>query len=965
MDLPNEFVKKFNAGSLLRSDELTNTFNYIRERDKESRYALDGAGIAYGLVPTLQDGVLTISEGAGVTSDGHLIYCKEHKFRFYAPTIEGQGTATGFPLSFTGENKNYQALSVDFLKDKCIFLYLKTSDSDKKDCSLRTGQENDVCEEEVKVLVGTKPLVANTETKLCLLHTPCLVRLGTKSVQGQEDVIDFSSFTSTEAFQKNYEDIIKKNIDEIVKAYKSVEDKDCYKELFCGASFQDIEKNLTGLLSIPLFHPYCDDYLKTLAAAYLEFENTEGVSKNRKIISRAAFPNYLALGNYLDCECRQSWQPSPANLDTNEEAKFYAKRMVELVNKELPIHITPSHSASMPLSEQAIPFYFKSMEVRKYWHFKRSKLNLTQDTPAYDDTPNKILCSNTEGYDFYRIEGHIGQKLEVVLSQLKDLKRQRNIAFNVIPLYIGDIEWDINDGGIKEDDTPKPNCKPSNQGVNASAIPIDDLEREFQQHKLDILCWLWQFDNPRNETLSNLVKSIDEMSFADFTFKNDIRKDIFDDNKIEDNKFFAPSFIELSGRAKFCRFDYLKLVERIHRARLQLTSFKNFTHCFSGTEPVGGVPVGETFIVLYDIKKVDEGANGKRFTIFEQTVVGDMMLPCCELDLKDVPTAAFSLEFIREFILKGSGKDKTVNNTGNIKVFARNLSVNAHQYEWEAKSVPSFNIPIINDGNNATIQFSEEVIKKIGPFILTVTLTAKKEGKTSVYSETLDIPEKKPKQKENAVPVSDPTPKITTTTKPSIDIEVKTPVGEELKIPTPPVGEVTGLTPVPDALQRTRPVSSPQLIIGDEPLKNVASFNQRHDSYKKIIAEIETDPSINDNKAFNLTKVFVFFPKPKANLMANFDEATHALFASIHRSKKEEQKRKFIYLLKTTTHFYLDKMVAAGEKMESAVIALDNVKSFMVKNGINTIEFIVDWKVEAIENQDNKEVVAQIKQIFE
>ena len=79
-------IPTFESGFPLTVDDLNNMFNYADEEVRQTRISLLGAGIFYGLDVTVDvtkdaKGVestkLTISAGAGVTSQGYLFGIKE------------------------------------------------------------------------------------------------------------------------------------------------------------------------------------------------------------------------------------------------------------------------------------------------------------------------------------------------------------------------------------------------------------------------------------------------------------------------------------------------------------------------------------------------------------------------------------------------------------------------------------------------------------------------------------------------------------------------------------------------------------------------------------------------------------------------------------------------------------------------------------------------------------------------
>ena len=1007
---------KFQTGALLRSDELNTSFDYAKAKDKLSNRLLDGAGIVQGLNVTWANNALTISEGAGVTSDGQLLFFESRTFN----TSQGVADAIIKSLpSFSGVSELTQGdgktnpLTLDFLKDKCIFLYPTATTSNLADCSLRTDQKNQICTDDVKVLIGTPTTKNNADENACL-YTPCLLRLGDTG----KEAIDFSSFTSTSVLETEYKKIIDKNIDEIVKAYTSV--GTCYQDLFCGVPFSGLSEMLTKQLGLfsktTILYPYFNDYLKTLAAAYEEFANTEGVYKKLKIVKSDAFPNYLSLGNGINCDCRQYWQPSPANSAAYKEAMFYARRMVALVNSSnlrfdeiikgvitpnptdsnqeivpTPIYITPSHAASMPLSERAIPFYFKSTEVKKYWNFKLSNLILTQDIPSYNDEKNKILCENIKGYDFYRIENAIGQRAKIAIEYLIGQKKDLNLAFDVKAVVIGD-------------NLPL-------------SIYFEDLQRQYYNLRLQIVCAIQSYID--NDNRIKLPKQPIELPFLLSTFCNN--------SKLLDNLQKLKQVTTI-----LCFIPLLEDLCEAYNSRLKDYLFPQFAKKQTGLDYCGGVPKGGTWVMLINAAPREEAKVVAHFALPAQCCVEDSLIKCFldkEITPNDITTitvepsegqvdtifnfkSTFTLSNTYDFVEWSIDNipEQTKRHTSGVTTYskaAKNIISGQHTVTLRvanccSETEQSARFTVLGKAQSAGIAQRFEAVE---------TGLDKAEGKIKTVESGLDTVESKIKAVETGLDTAKGKIKTVETGLDTAEGKIKTvETGldtAEGKIKTVETGLGTAegkIKAVEIGLDKIKTVENRLKVLEDkeslaskvkiipnsdidpstvfkskgrelsiqesEMTESTASegidkqLRQRHDSYRKLIDEIEKDEAINDNKAFNLTKVFVFFPKPKAAFTANFEETIQALFASINRSKKEEQQQKLTALLQTATHFYLDKIIATGEPIDTATKALADVKDFMIKKGMNTSEFIANWKSAAIKTDENKAMIEVIQKLF-
>ncbi|UZO81749.1 PKD domain-containing protein [Aquimarina sp. ERC-38] len=102
------------------------------------------------------------------------------------------------------------------------------------------------------------------------------------------------------------------------------------------------------------------------------------------------------------------------------------------------VKITPSRLLG-DLSQKAIPFYYKvDEELIKLWNFDKSAKKIEKSNVSYHrdllDSDNPLtLCVDK---DFYRIEGHLGQDYKHVIEELKNLKTQNAVSFNIVALRI-------------------------------------------------------------------------------------------------------------------------------------------------------------------------------------------------------------------------------------------------------------------------------------------------------------------------------------------------------------------------------------------------------------------------------------------------------------------------------------------------------------------------------------------------
>src|SRR4029078_3678660 len=190
--------------------------------------------------------------------------------------------------------------------------------------------------------------------------------------------------------------------------------------------------------SMPIYIQYYYDFLDDLVKAYHEFKE-----KSFEVITECCpdedlFPMHLMLGeatvntqDYIRSPFRQYFISSPLfnnQADLLNEVKLLFDRMVNLVKtlfipqftarQGVPIRITPSKWSFAPLSARSVPYYYNINNVARSWNALKTRKgksnhNLSYNADKYTTPPPDVILNplqySIEPYDFYRIEGHIGQ----------------------------------------------------------------------------------------------------------------------------------------------------------------------------------------------------------------------------------------------------------------------------------------------------------------------------------------------------------------------------------------------------------------------------------------------------------------------------------------------------------------------------------------------------------------------------
>ncbi len=121
---------------------------------------------------------------------------------------------------------------------------------------------------------------------------------------------------------------------------------------------------------------------------------------------------------------------------------------------KLPLRITPGRMFNELLGRQTIPFYYNlsnsPYSIQYYWDYLSTKHNredhqlsfFNKEIPGYTNMNFVIhpFVFSLAQYPFYRIEGHTGMKVKDAKAQIKKLRRQYALSFDVAAVSFEEIK---------------------------------------------------------------------------------------------------------------------------------------------------------------------------------------------------------------------------------------------------------------------------------------------------------------------------------------------------------------------------------------------------------------------------------------------------------------------------------------------------------------------------------------------
>ncbi len=490
--------RKFNVNQALTEGQLNEFIDYFEDQDRLSRTRLSGVGVVCGLKSEYKDTTLSITQGAGVTTDGDLITLRQKGEKASEVLIDFSNIQYKYYRDYTDEVR-YEHFRIDGkqvplvelitqeefaqlqnvtgikplsdiqnINNKVIILYLESYSNEETPCEDadcdNTGAEQ---VSNLKVLLADSQIAKDLTTKGDAKDTIYNVHNGYEElfdhlpkIEAKRIILDADVTTALQLKTRflNANSVITKlsdGFDAIAGAFNVKAD-------FGGDT---LIRTLNALLyptaSRLEDYQYRYDLLKDLIDTYNEIKDLVLHLNVECCPEIASFPKHLMLGSVgAKLELgdhtlfRHGFYNSPVttNDDENyERVVMLANRFVQKINGFQtyigPIKITPSH-LNVRLGEKAIPYYYNVDKLLlDKWNFEKTKTdretyNLSYHTInlAEDDFVQNPLNYNIDNNDFYRIEGHLGLPFETVYQNINDLKKQYGLAFDVAVLFLGKDE---------------------------------------------------------------------------------------------------------------------------------------------------------------------------------------------------------------------------------------------------------------------------------------------------------------------------------------------------------------------------------------------------------------------------------------------------------------------------------------------------------------------------------------------
>ncbi len=519
----------FVDNQVLTKDQLNEFVTYFDDQDRLTRVFLNGVGVVCGFKISRSGTNIVISQGVGVTTDGDLVQLQKDieksplkklvtgsltythykefaddaaaypRFRKLSGTEELSMEVIDLYELHTEEVENSSPLSsMENLNDKVVILYLESYADAGDLCTALDCDNQGIAQiNRLRVLLVSKEDAAFIASNDVIYsgHNRFDQYFNLPELAVKRVVLNQINTSKYEELKRSYYDAIKADdtvgqlslgINSLVSDFSGM-----LQFKISNAALNSALQKLKSYFffsayNVPFDVQYRYDFLKDLVDTYNELKDLLLTLKRICLPEIMAFPKHLMLGllseiNSEPKELRHEFYPSPASGTDNNEiahARNLMQKLFELIDNYTTvsgdIKLTPSNKLP-ELSKRSIPFYYNiDSNFLKGWDYFKTKkfreaFNLSYHTNKLSPSPQvqNPLDYNSDGFDFYRIEGHQGKDYRDVLEELDDKKKEHGLSFDVKALSVN----------IKADD-----------------LDIDDYECEFEDLKVLLKAWTTEQD---------------------------------------------------------------------------------------------------------------------------------------------------------------------------------------------------------------------------------------------------------------------------------------------------------------------------------------------------------------------------------------------------------------------------------------------------------------------------------------
>ena len=488
----------FKENQVLTATQLNQVVRYFDDQDRLTRTRGIGVGIICGFELNFKQaaGQIQISKGCGITTDGDLVYLDDaillSKYRVFSDeqaeypyfTTEAESVQLwelmkadsdieGLKTLEAWKEKDETGTSISY-NDLAVVAYLENYQKEPDTCTeLDCDNQGIQVLRDLRFLLIEKSslnyIIANFDTLFKKYQKLSNVQNQLPIVKIQRVILNSLNTASEATLYESFGDKVNKLRSPLISALEKLFLQ--YSNLLDPGntiSFTAWNVKLNSGLNLNLkqttaYFQYRYDWAKDLVNTYLELRQSLQNLEKECCPNPLAFPKHLMVSELIltshNPEYRHGFYPSPAVSKENEsllKAKFlFSKLDRQILNFNLSttneVRITPS---ALYHGKPAIPYYYHATNVFAQWDFELNKTGREVENLGYfavdyagslnDDTILSPLKYDIDGYDFFRIEGHIGKDYAQTVKDIKSKVSSFGLPIEVQALRLGSLAEQLN-----------------------------------------------------------------------------------------------------------------------------------------------------------------------------------------------------------------------------------------------------------------------------------------------------------------------------------------------------------------------------------------------------------------------------------------------------------------------------------------------------------------------------------------
>jgi len=456
----NRHYSVFEQNQVLDSTQLNSLTNYLKYQDHLTRVKLLGVGIVGGLQVRQTGNKVMVGKGVGVTSDGDVLTMLDDtvfsNFKPYgqaAPRYDPfyLDTETMRPVfelvrddQVDAATEPLSALPVDLGKMVVVLLMERYVDDPDlcsgTDCDNlgQTAFDNPrvllIARGDTSELLKMPQSVSQAAQKLpALMAARPTIAKSITSASALANVYRQSCVNMHQTLSENLG-----KLDELPTALTGD-----FVSATAVAKLSEHHAQFSGNNDAGIQYYY--DFLKDLVDTWNELREVLFTDESVLCPAVDAFPRHLVLGDLTNpAEFRTGLFPSPllsGQSETHGQARFLIRKLEAMiagfqllspkdVDFKTTIRVTPSRTEAESLQERAIPWYY-SPEIQSVWNYRLARRGDSAAIYGYHISGAEVFGRQIGRYDFFRVEGHVGQDVTAAKAALEQTIASHNLPFTV------------------------------------------------------------------------------------------------------------------------------------------------------------------------------------------------------------------------------------------------------------------------------------------------------------------------------------------------------------------------------------------------------------------------------------------------------------------------------------------------------------------------------------------------------